>query len=294
MFNKYSRRKRTDKSRIKKFVVISIIIMLSISLFSCTDISFNSKKDSNKSKSEENIGQDKQENKAEHSKSNKNPNVDKDKKNYEQNQKGKGVQEKEELADFDYSKVPAYKRSPFVVINDNIPHFDKKYFNKKFETYSKLDTLGRCGTAFSNIGPEIMPTKKRGSIGMIKPTGWHTVKYNNIPGRYLYNRCHLIGHQLAGEDANKLNLITGTKYLNNEGMLPFENMIADYVKETGKHVLYRVTPIFVGDELVARGVHMEAESSEDDGKAIMLNVFIYNVQPGIEIDYYTGQSFKSN
>ena len=158
-----------------------------------------------------------------------------------------------------------------------------------YEYYSELDALGRCGVCIASVGQDIMPTEKRGSIGQVKPTGWHTVKYDFVDGKYLYNRCHLIGFQLTGENANKRNLITGTRYLNVEGMLPFENMVADYVKETGNHVMYRVTPIFVGDELLARGVHIEAESVEDGGDGIMFNVFCYNVQPGVVLDYATGE-----
>ena len=163
-----------------------------------------------------------------------------------------------------------------------------------FETYSSLDDLGRCGVAFANICPELMPTEPRGEIGSVQPTGWHTVRYDDlIDGMYLYNRCHLIGYQLAGENANERNLITGTRFLNVEGMLPFENMVADYVEETGNHVLYRVTPDFQGDELVARGVQMEAYSIEDDGAGVCFNIYAYNIQPGIEIDYLTGDSQRA-
>lgn len=153
--------------------------------------------------------------------------------------------------------------------------------------------MGRCGVAFANICIDIMPTEERGEIGMIKPSGWHTVKYDVVDGKYLYNRCHLIGYQLAGENANPKNLITGTRYLNVEGMLPFENEVADYVKESNNHVLYRVTPIFESDNLVASGVQMEAYSVEDNGEGICFNVFCYNVQPGIVIDYATGESYLS-
>lgn len=160
-----------------------------------------------------------------------------------------------------------------------------------FETYSSLDALGRCGVAFANVCTDTMPTEPRGEIGSVKPTGWHTVRYDDlIDGMYLYNRCHLIGYQLTGENANERNLITGTRFLNMEGMLPFENMVADYVQETGNHVLYRVTPDFQGNELVARGVQMEGYSIEDNGAGICFNVYAYNIQPGIEIDYLTGDS----
>ena len=177
-------------------------------------------------------------------------------------------------------------------INGNVPYFlDSESTTISFETYSDLDTLGRCGIAYACIGQDIMPTEERGPIGSVKPTGWHTANYNGIiDGNYLYNRCHLIGFQLSGENANVRNLITGTRYLNVNGMLPFENMVADYVKETGNHVLYRVTPVFGQGNLVASGVQIEAKSMEDNGEGILFNVFCYNVQPGIIIDYATGDS----
>lgn len=179
----------------------------------------------------------------------------------------------------------------YIVINNNNPEFSESDFSENsFESYSELDSLGRCGVAYANIGIDLMPTEERGEIGSVKPTGWHTVKYDNIDGKYLYNRCHLIGFQLTAENANKMNLITGTRYLNVQGMLPFENMVADYIKETKNHVLYRVTPVFEGDNLVASGVQMEAESVEDAGEGICFNVYVYNMQPGILIDYGTGES----
>lgn len=176
--------------------------------------------------------------------------------------------------------------------NGNIPEFDEsEYTTEPFARYSELDKLGRCGTAYANVCRELMPTGEREPIGHIKPSGWHTVKYPEvIEDNYLYNRCHLIGYQLTGENDNEKNLITGTRYFNVEGMLPFENMVADYVRETGNHVLYRVTPVFEGDNLVASGVQMEAWSVEDAGAGICFNVFVYNIQPGIEIDYATGES----
>lgn len=161
---------------------------------------------------------------------------------------------------------------------------------KSYESYGELDKYGRCTMCIASVGTDLMPTEERGAIGSIKPTGWHTVKYSNVDGKYLYNRCHLIGYQLSGENANAKNLITGTRYLNIDGMLPFENEVGEYVKETDNHVLYRVTPIFVDDELVARGVLMEGYSVEDGGKGICYNVFCYNNQPGISIDYKTGES----
>lgn len=188
-------------------------------------------------------------------------------------------------------EIPEYSGEPYVVINDNIPGFSEtEITDQSFEQYNELDSLGRCGTAIASIGRDLMPTEERGSIGQVKPTGWHTVKYDNVDGKYLYNRCHLIGYQLTAENANQLNLITGTRYMNVDGMLPFENMVADYIKETGHHVLYRVTPVFDGDNLLASGVQMEALSVEDDGEGISYNVFVYNVQPGINIDYVTGES----
>lgn len=187
--------------------------------------------------------------------------------------------------------IPEYSGSPYVAINDNQPSFTKDdYTTKAFETYAELDKLGRCGVTYACVGVEIMPTEDRGNIGQVKPTGWVTAKYDFVDGKYLYNRCHLIGFQLTGENANTSNLITGTRYLNVQGMLPFENMVADYVKETENHVLYRVTPIFDGDNLVASGVQMEAWSVEDDGEGICFNVYCYNVQPGVKIDYATGES----
>lgn len=187
--------------------------------------------------------------------------------------------------------IPAYSGIPYVVLQDNQPGFTETDITlEEFETYSELDYLGRCGVAFANISLYTMPTEERGEIGMVKPSGWVTAKYDCVDGQYLYNRCHLIGFQLAGENANKLNLITGTRYMNVDGMLPFENMVAEYVEETGNHVLYRVTPIFDGTNLVASGVQMEAYSVEDDGEGLCFNVYVYNVQPGIVIDYATGDS----
>lgn len=192
----------------------------------------------------------------------------------------------------DVPDIPAYSGETYTVINDNIPYFVKSNLpTESFEYYSDLDELGRCGVACANIGQDTMPTEERGEIGQIKPSGWQTVKYDNVDGKYLYNRCHLIGYQLSAENANEKNLITGTRYLNVTGMLPFEDMVADYVKETGNHVLYRVTPAFHGDDLLAYGVSMEAWSVEDDGEGICFHVFVYNVQPDIVIDYANGDSY---
>ncbi len=187
--------------------------------------------------------------------------------------------------------VPAFNGSPYIAIHGNEPQFTAaELVTEGYETYAPLDLLGRCGTAVACVGREMMPTEERGSIGSVKPSGWQTVKYDIVDGKYLYNRCHLIGYQLTGENANVQNLITGTRYLNIEGMLPFENMVADYVKETGNHVMYRVTPIYDGVNLVARGVQMEARSVEDDGEGISFNVFAYNAQPGVSINYLNGDS----
>lgn len=191
------------------------------------------------------------------------------------------------------TQIPQYQGAPYVILNDNNPFFSEKEKKRtdSFENYSGLDLLGRCGVAYANICKELMPTTERGEIGTVKPSGWHTIKYNNlVDGNYLYNRCHLIGYQLAGENANERNLITGTRYFNVIGMLDFENQVADYVKKTNNHVLYRVTPFFEEDNLVASGVEMEAWSVEDAGKGICFNIFCFNVQPGIEIDYATGES----
>lgn len=199
----------------------------------------------------------------------------------------------EETADL--SNLPAYAGEAYVAVHDNQPYFSEqeRQSTEPFETYSPLDSLGRCGVAWANICPELMPTEERGEIGQVKPSGWHTVKYDCVDGKYLYNRCHLIGFQLAGENANEQNLITGTRYLNIEGMLPFENLVADYVQETGNHVLYRVTPVFDGDNLVAGGVLLEGWSVEDGGQGVCFCVYAYNVQPGVEIDYATGESWET-
>ena len=196
-----------------------------------------------------------------------------------------------ESSSFDLAEVPSYTGSPSVEIDGNEPDLTEADADAPSEAYSELDELGRCGATMAVVGEETMPTEDRESIGMVKPTGWHTARYDGIiADRYLYNRCHLIGFQLTGENANERNLITGTRYMNVEGMLPYEEEVADYVHETGNHVIYRVTPVFVGDELVARGVHMEALSVEDGGEGVSFNVFCYNVQPGISIDYATGES----
>ena len=187
--------------------------------------------------------------------------------------------------------IPDYTGNMSIVINNNEPIFDEKIKNTtSFESYSRLDRLNRCGVDIANIGIDLMPTEKRESIGMIKPSGWHTIKYDIINDKYLYNRCHLIGYQLTGENANDKNLITCTRQMNTIGMLEYENMVANYIKDTKNHVLYRATPIFEDNNLIAKGIVLEALSIEDNGKGIKFNVFIYNIQDGIEIDYLTGES----
>lgn len=196
--------------------------------------------------------------------------------------------------EFSLSQIPEYTDAAYVEVNGNHPYFtEEEKTTQVFENYSVQDGLGRCGVAYANICTELMPTEKRGDIHSVKPSGWHSVQYDCVEGKSLYNRCHLIGFQLAGENANEENLITGTRYLNVTGMLPFENLVADYVKETDHHVLYRVTPVYVADELVARGVLMEAWSVEDEGEGVEFCVFAYNVQPGVTIDYATGESYLS-
>lgn len=199
------------------------------------------------------------------------------------------------VSTIDLNNIPEYTNSPYIEINNNNPSFtESDYTTKAFETYSDLDSLGRCGIAYANICKEIMPAQgeKRTEISMVKPSGWKNAKYEGlVEGNYLYNRCHLIGYQLAGENANEKNLITGTRYFNVTGMLPFENQVADYIKNNQKnHVLFRVTPIFSGNNLVANGVQMEAYSVEDNGEGVKYNVYVYNVQPGVTINYADGTS----
>lgn len=187
--------------------------------------------------------------------------------------------------------IPAFSGESYAVVEGNVPGFtDKELTTYAYEYYSELDWLGRCGYAMACIGSELMPTEERQSIGQVKPTGWQLSKYDFVDGKYLYNRCHLIGFQLTGENANERNLITGTRYLNVQGMLPFEDMVADYIRATDNHVLYRVTPIFEGDNLLASGVQMEARSVEDGGLGICFNVYVYNCQPGVVINYATGEN----
>lgn len=197
----------------------------------------------------------------------------------------------EPIQSYALEDIPTYTGENYVIINNNNPNFTEEELTTEiYEYYSELDSLGRCGAATANISKELMPTEERGSIGMIKPTGWHTVKYDNVDGKYLYNRCHLIGYQLTGENANEKNLITCTRQMNTKGMLSFENQVADYIKATNNHVLYRVTPIFEGNNLLASGITLEAESVEDKGEGIKMHVYIYNVQDGIKINYLNGES----
>ena len=195
------------------------------------------------------------------------------------------------LIEFDLSTIPEYSGEAYVAINGNEPNFEEKDLTtESYEFYSELDHLGRCGVTVACLGQDLMPTEERESISHVKPSGWVQGQYDFVDGKSLYNRCHLIGFQLAGENANEKNLITGTRYMNTIGMLPFENMVADYIKETDNHVMYRVTPIYDDDNLVASGVQMEGYSVEDEGDGIYFNVYVYNVQPGVEIDYATGEN----
>lgn len=202
------------------------------------------------------------------------------------------AQSASDYVNYDLSNIPDYDGKAYVELNGNMPEFSEseKTYSESFEEYGKLDSLGRCTYAVSCIGKDLMPTEKRGSIGSVKPSGWHISKYDFVDGKYLYNRCHLIGYQLTAENANERNLITGTRYLNVEGMLPFENDVADYIEITNNHVYYKVTPIFEGNNLVANGVQMQAYSVEDNGQGISFNVYCYNVQPGVAIDYATGDN----
>lgn len=202
------------------------------------------------------------------------------------------AQSASDYVNYDLSNIPDYDGKAYVELNGNVPEFSEseKTYSESFEEYGRLDSLGRCTYAVSCIGKDLMPTEKRGSIGSVKPSGWHISKYDFVDGKYLYNRCHLIGYQLTAENANERNLITGTRYLNVEGMLPFENDVADYIEITNNHVYYKVTPIFEGNNLVANGVQMQAYSVEDNGQGISFNVYCYNVQPGVAIDYATGDN----
>lgn len=201
----------------------------------------------------------------------------------------------EGAAVFSLQDIPAYSGIPYTEVNGNRPYFtEADLTTQSFESYSELDSLGRCGVAYANVGQDLMPTEPRGEIGSVRPTGWHLVKYDNVDEKYLYNRCHLIAYMLTAENANPQNLITGTRYLNTQGMLPFETKVSDYVKSTGNHVLYRVTPVFEGNNLLANGVLMEGFSVEDGGEGVCFCIFAYNVQPGIGIDYATGDNWAEN
>lgn len=201
------------------------------------------------------------------------------------------TEDAKETGIIDLNNIPEYSGDPYVEINGNIPEFSEDQFTtESYEFYTDLDQIGRCGACYANIGQDLMPTEERGSISSVHPSGWVQAQYDCVDGKSLYNRCHLIGFQLTGENANDHNLITGTRYLNVTGMLPFENLVAEYIKETNNHVLYRVTPIFEGSNLVASGVQMEAISVEDRGEGVCFNVYCYNVQPGVIINYETGES----
>lgn len=194
----------------------------------------------------------------------------------------------------DPDEMPAYTGVFAVEVNGGLPIFsEEELASGEFEYYSELDGLGRAGVCEAMIGPDMMPSEKRGSIGMIRPSGWHTVRYDFIEDKYLYNRCHLIAYMLTGQNANERNLVTGTRAMNVEGMLPYEIRVADYIKDTGNHVLYRATPLFAGDELVCRGLELEARSIEDGGRGLSFNVYVYNEQPGVTIDHQSGESVAS-
>lgn len=201
-------------------------------------------------------------------------------------------QKVQQAGSFNLENIPGYSGKAYTEVNGNVPFFtDSELTATSYESYSELDHMGRCGACIASVGQDIMPTEKRGTISSVKPTGWHTIRYDGVvDGGSLYNRSHLIGYQLTAENANEKNLITGTRYMNVDGMLPFENMVADYVKETDNHVLYRVTPVFEEDNLLAGGVLMEAESVEDKGEGILFCVYCYNVQPGVAINYKDGRS----
>lgn len=298
--------KKTSKKLTPKSIAIYLAIFVAILLFVPTDSDdelknqqiVESQEDQNASDVEESAtdggeeeGSEDEENPA--ASEDENPNSESNETLSSTEETGETTENRGTYSDFNISDIPAYSGNPYIAVNNNVPYFtDDELTTESFETYSELDNLGRCGVTTSCVGYDLMPTEDRGSIGEVKPTGWHTVKYDCVDGKYLYNRCHLIGFQLTGENANRRNLITGTRYLNIEGMLPFENLVSDYVKETGNHVMYRVTPVFEGENLIATGVLMEGKSVEDD--EILYNVFCYNVQPGVIIDYATGESNLSN
>lgn len=210
----------------------------------------------------------------------------------QEDEQGEKLGKLEEPLAIEISDLPDYSGKPYEVMNNNVPYFGTGYPAESYEFYGELDEQGRCTVAVACIGVDLMPTAERGSISSVKPSGWRTARYDCVEGKYLYNRCHLIGHQLSGEDANVKNLITGTRYLNIQGMLSFENEVANYVKDTNNHVMYRVTPLFDGDNLVAEGVMMEGWSVEDNGEGVCFCVFAFNVQPGVTINYATGESWE--
>lgn len=281
-----------DKMKKLKLLLANIILASVLVLGGCADAGDSSPSSSKEMTTQESASSEDQNTNAEDSSNDTSAQADSgNTAGSDTADKTKAATSKAKTSAVSTSKIPKYSGSPYIKVHNNVPFFKKSDLTKKvFEKYSKLDALGRCRTAYANVCKATMPTEKRGRIGMVKPSGWHTVKYNNVDGKYLYNRCHLIGYQLTAENANERNLMTGTRYLNVDGMLPFENMVADYVKETNNHVLYRVTPMYTDENLLADGVLMEAESVEDKGKGLSYCVYVYNVQPGIKIDYETGDS----
>lgn len=285
----------------KNFLTVSAVCMLSLSLIftGCAQ---------SKQKTEKNKQDNKKTNTQSVNKNTQADNKNSKKKTESKKEKTKAkTNKKETTATVSKSKTSVktsdsalaklrFSGKAYKVINNNNPNFSIAQLKKKssYEKYGKLDKLGRCSTCIAMIGKDLMPSEPRGTIGMIKPTGWHTIRYDFIDGKYLYNRCHLIGYQLTGETTNEKNLITGTRYLNINGMLSFENQAAEYIKNTGNHVLYRVTPIYKGNELLARGVHMEAKSVEDKGKGVKFNVYCFNAEPGVKINYKTGDSVAAD
>jgi DNA-entry nuclease len=278
----------------KKFLTLSAVCLVSLSLLFTGCAQSQQKTDGtepdNRKTSTQSAKKDTKTNKK-----NKKENTKSDKtKTNNKNESSASVSRPKESAKTSDSALAKlkYTGKAYKVINNNNPNFKSDLLKKtsSYEKYGKLDKLGRCTTCIARIGKDLMPSEPRGSIGMIKPTGWHTIRYDFIDGKYLYNRCHLIGYQLTGETTNERNLITGTRYLNIDGMLSFENEAAEYIKNTGNHVLYRVTPIYKGNELLARGVHMEAKSVEDKGKGVKFNVYCFNAEPGVKINYKTGDS----
>ena len=280
---------KLKKRRLLKLAICMVAVIVTVSTGASSEKNTNAQKTAIERSDKTNATKD-NDAKAEDSWNNKTDTAAEAKKNND-TEKDKAATPAASAPTISLSDIPAYSGNPYVEINGNVPYFtDAEMTTEAFERYSALDGLGRCGVAYANVCKDIMPTTPRGPIGSIKPSGWQSVKYDNVDGKYLFNRCHLVGYQLSGENANEENLITGTRYLNVDGMLPFENMVADHVKEVNDHVLYRVTPVFDGNNLVANGVLMEAKSVEDNGAGIQFAVYCYNVQPGISINYADGSS----